>query len=249
MNLGPILIGLPSTELDDPGRKLLCHAAVGGVVLFSRNFSNRGQLEKLVRLYPLEVTQALLDVPAVDLPMLHEEALMNAWCERLHTRLGKADATITLVLDPEHQTYCPCVELRIRGLTQQVLLSHSFFLSAEYRAISQMSQRLDGLLESGATVQRGDKTQAVDSFGEVVAWLLQESRRGVDIQRYKGLGEMNPGQLWETTMDPDVRRMLQVTVDDAIGADRMFTTLMGDQVEPRRKFIDENALSVVNLDI
>jgi len=207
------------------------------------------RLEKLARIFPPVVTEALIDVPALDLDMLRQEAVMATWSEHLLTRLGPDCAAVTLELDPEHQTYCPCAELRVRGMTQRVQLSHSFFLSAEYRAIAAMSQQLVGFLEAGARIQRGEKTQAVERFSEVVDWLLAEARRGVDIQRYKGLGEMNPDQLWLTTMDPDVRRMLQVTVDDAIGADRMFTTLMGDQVEPRREFIEANALSVVNLDV
>ena len=205
------------------------------------------RLDKLYRVYPTELTQVLIDLPVVTPEMLRDEAVMKQWCERLLADFSPV--SVDLEEDPEHQTFQPAVVMRIRGMTQKIVLPRTFFMGADYRAIVDMAERLDGLLEPGAYVQRGEKTQAVEKFGVAMQWLLKEARRGVDIQRYKGLGEMNPDQLWNTTMDPNFRRMLRVTVDDAIAADLMFTTLMGDQVEPRREFIETNALSVVNLDV
>jgi DNA gyrase subunit B len=135
------------------------------------------------------------------------------------------------------------------GLAQTRYMPREFFETNEYRHIMNLSEKLNDLLSTGAYVRRGDRETPVESFGEAMDWLMGEARRGQSIQRYKGLGEMNPDQLWDTTVNPETRRLMQVRIEDAVKADEIFTTLMGDQVEPRREFIEKNALTVENLDI
>ncbi|MBI5429114.1 MAG: DNA topoisomerase (ATP-hydrolyzing) subunit B [Nitrosomonadales bacterium] len=128
-------------------------------------------------------------------------------------------------------------------------MDQEFFKGSDYVQIRQAAEILNGLIKAGAYIARGEQKRAISSFKQAIEWLLEEAKKGVGIQRYKGLGEMNPSQLWETTMDVKNRILLRVRIEDAIGADEIFTTLMGDVVEPRRAFIEKNALGVKNLDV
>lgn len=136
----------------------------------------------------------------------------------------------------------------LHGLDHSYKLNEEILTSTDYKQIAGMGDKLDGLLAEDAYVERSDKRCVVSTFAEVMDWLMVQARKGLNIQRYKGLGEMNPDQLWDTTMNPETRRMLQVRIEDAVAADEVFTTLMGDNVEPRREFIEKNALSATNID-
>ena len=137
---------------------------------------------------------------------------------------------------------------QLHGLDHEYDLNNNFFSSTDYKNLSSLGNKLDALLTDDAYIERGEKQQLVENFDQVMDWLFSEAKKGQNIQRYKGLGEMNPDQLWDTTMNPETRRMLQVRIEDAVAADEVFTMLMGDQVEPRREFIEANALSATNID-
>jgi DNA gyrase subunit B len=211
-------------------------------------------IKRISRVYPITLLTALLNTPTLSLDSLNDQAAVQDWADTLVTRINSlADASerflVEVVEDIEHRRFLPQIEQVAHGVPYTYRLGYDFFGSHEYKAITRMAGALDGLIEAGAYIQRGERKQPVGSFQEVLDWLMAESRKGSTISRYKGLGEMNPEQLWETTMDPENRRMLRVTIEDAIKADQMFTCLMGDAVEPRREFIELNALTVANLDI
>src|SRR6056297_2491103 len=211
-------------------------------------------IDRLSRAYPAMVLRQMLDNVTLTPEDLKDEEAVARWVARLgdglelDTRTG-TKYTFSVTRDTERGLYLPKVTIYVHGIPYDHVFSHEFFDSSSYAAIARMGETLDGLIEEGAYIQRGERKQAVLSFEGALDWLMKEAQRGLNIQRYKGLGEMNPEQLWETTMDPETRRMMKVTIEDAIAADQIFTTLMGDDVEPRRNFIQTNALEVTNLDI
>jgi DNA gyrase subunit B len=211
-------------------------------------------IERLSRLYDADVLWQMLGLPTITTAELETEAVVTSWVESLQEKMESLQAdsrTYECVVrkDTERSIYYPAVKLLSNGIDTETEYNHEFFGSGEYRSLRALGEQLSGLFEEDGFVKRGERQLETRSFAEALEWLMKEAAKGYYIQRYKGLGEMNPEQLWETTMDPETRRMLQVTIEDAIAADLIFTTLMGDHVEPRRLFIEENALSVANLDI
>ena len=211
-------------------------------------------INRMSLVYPVELLEALVYISELDGKLLQNSSDLEPWCAELQKCLEEADSgthryKVSVKDDKERNLFIPNIEITAHGVPHYHNLGRDFFASNEYAAMVELGKTVQGLIEEGAYVKRGEREQPVSSFKDALAWLMAESRRGISTQRYKGLGEMNPEQLWDTTMDPENRRMLVVTIEDAIAADQMFTTLMGDHVEPRREFIETNALSVVNLDV
>jgi DNA gyrase subunit B len=223
--------------------------------LLSRRYMEvQAIIQRWARRYDERLLDQLIYQPEVTQELFDQAGFMVDWCAQLTTSLNSIDdgarryrvemRTVTEGAMPRvivHRTE--------HGTTTDKQLPREFFDSAEYHRIAELGKTLAGLVGPGAYVARGEQRRDVGSFKEAISWLFDQARKGQSIQRYKGLGEMNPGQLWDTTINPATRRLMQVRIDDAVAADEIFTTLMGDQVEPRREFIEKNALAVMNLDI
>ncbi len=224
-------------------------------VLVNDYRTTRAIIDRLSQRYPAEVLQKLVTHNALHEADLENEKAVNTWCQTLNDvfagtyKPGQTEYSMVVREDQERHLFLPSVQQKTHGIVKESLLTREFFSSQDYRTLCDFGERTRDLIEHDGFIQRGEKKAPVDNFEQALQWLMAEARKGYAIQRYKGLGEMNPEQLWETTMDPEVRRMLQVSIEDAIAADQMFSTLMGDNVEPRREFIETNALLVANLDV
>ena len=211
-------------------------------------------IKRLSKLYPIEILEGLIHLPILDLAHLQSEQHLENWSVKMQQYVqdhGKPGVSykVKVELCNERKIFLPKFHTTIHGVESVYSFSYEFFLSHDYNLLGMLSSALDGLLHDGAYIKRSEKNKQVTSFKMAVDWLMNETKRGQQIQRYKGLGEMNPEQLWETTMDPSVRYMVIVKIEDAVAADAMFTTLMGDDVEARRDFIEVNALLAVNIDV
>ncbi len=206
--------------------------------------------ERMARRYDELFLQQLIEIERFSTKWSDSE--MADWCSRLEARLREKSPPsvkyhLSVVQGEEGSELL--FGKTTHGVTENRNIRMNFFKGPEYRLIGRLADTLNGLIQKGAMVLRGKAQQEISTFRDVYDWLMSESRKGRSVQRFKGLGEMNPEQLWDTTVNPETRRLLQVTIEDAVAADQIFTTLMGDEVEPRRDFIEKNALDAINLDV
>ena len=243
--------------LDGAALHISSNAPAMNDLVFEKLVSEYNNVQKLIarlsRYYPEPLLQGLVYQPQLTVDLMRNESVVENWADSFVAYLTEKETEAHLYsartqFNSERQVYEAVITVRKHGIDTDYFINFDFVMGNEFAKISTFGQQVNGLLEEGAYVTRGEKTQPVQSFEQAVEWLMKESRRGLEIQRYKGLGEMNAEQLWETTMDPNARRMLKVSIKDAVAADQLFTTLMGDEVEPRREFIEMNALRA-NLDV
>ena len=243
--------------LDGAALHISVNAPAMNDLVFEKLVSEYNNVQKLIarlsRYYPEPLLQGLVYQPQLTVELMRNESAVENWANAFVAYLTEKETEAHLYsartqFNSERQVYEAVITVRKHGIDTDYFINFDFVTGNEFAKISTFGQQVNGLLEEGAYVTRGEKTQPVQSFEQAVEWLMKESRRGLEIQRYKGLGEMNAEQLWETTMDPNARRMLKVSIKDAVAADQLFTTLMGDEVEPRREFIEMNALRA-NLDV
>jgi DNA gyrase subunit B len=230
-------------------------------VLAKEHMTVENIISRLSNRYDETVLRTLSRLPEITEKILEDLDKLEAWTKKLSAALpnetgdravnGNGGAYIAELDrgDGEGEGVRIAVRKMQHGVSATRYIPREFFDANEYRHIMSLAGKLKGLLGEEAYVERGEKRLAVNSFAEVTDWLMNEARKGQSIQRYKGLGEMNPDQLWDTTINPETRRLMQVKIEDAVKADEIFTTLMGDHVEPRREFIEKNAVTVSNLDI
>lgn len=204
-------------------------------------------IERLSLLYDNKVIDQLLALPKID-PAV--EAVSQEWIDQAQELMNKDNrlgVSWQVVSDTANEALV--FEKNGNGLIENTTLSHMFFKSKDYQQMMEIAEQNHDLLQGESVLTKGEKTIEINSISDVLEYLLSVAKKGLTISRFKGLGEMNPDQLWETTMNPESRRLLQVTIEDAVSADTVFATLMGDVVEPRRQFIEENALNASNLDV
>jgi len=210
-------------------------------------------VRRWARRYDERFLEQLLYVPVLSTESFDRIDALRDWCKHLEQKLNTLDdvsrrykVTVETMSGGGHRVNLQRLE---HGLSSEKHIPREFFESAEYLRIAGLAQTLTDLMGPGAFIQRGDDRQDVASFKVAMNWLFEQAKKGQSIQRYKGLGEMNASQLWDTTINPETRRLMQVRIEDVVAADDIFTTLMGDAVEPRREFIEKNALQVSNLDV
>ncbi len=226
-----------------------------GLEMLARQYMEvKAIISRWSRRYDRRLLEQLLAMRPVGEQQFTDAAWLEGWARELEARLNSDGSLVhsyklSVRRNEEGDPARVDVSRAEHGVTAEKHLQREFFESAEYGRIAELGATLNDLIGAGAFVTRGAEREDVSGFPEAMAWLLDQARKGQTIQRYKGLGEMNPGQLWETTINPEVRRLLQVRIEDAVAADDIFTTLMGDAVEPRREFIEKNALYVSNLDV